>query len=1043
MEIEFNESTDLMNIQIVKSNAFNTLLFKDPLIIGMKENDTIWALKVLIFEKLDLLPSSLLLFSIQGTNDPSKALKDDDRISDCYLYDNSVIYIGQQERKVSKKKSKWKGYFSKKKLLPETSFSFAIGRGLRRGVIGQEASFKIYALDKSLALLQTESSSYSFECLFEIFDDMGMHFVETNLKMEYVKSERYMNCVYTPTTNGNYYLHIKLKLKGSKDVSISGSPFQLTVIDADNRVEVDLKEYCSKPDWNEEVSQILLNFSLEPKNHRRIFEEIGFENVVKMCDYSDITILRNMAEVFTNLIDLDQNKVKMIKEGGTVFLSTLVKLVKDITIGEYNELENFLARGLAYLCEQPCMMEDILPTFGTEIFVHLLFRSPDCQQSSARSLALLSSSEKLRTMLFNASIPQILLDQLKTKDIFIKRSLVKTLANLSNEERELRKFLLPIHFEMFFEMAVVNDTHINANATEILANISSDPQQIPKIVAYLPKILEILNYTQIRFDWESSFFSVVPENEKLENFEEQTSEINYHFVRILSNILTLSTDKELVVQLLSNIEILKCLIEFARSHHTPTKKKACKALSVFCQQNSTIMYIINEAKGISPILTVLSSNVLTEEGLRTAVKAISENIENGKSIITLIPEEGQDVLISLLECGVPSVERGAAVCLSAAVKNEQYKARIVSLGGYPFLSRLMQLVKEKKIEVQRSVDPGELQILEKIGEGVSGVVSKCIFNGQVCAVKKFNEENIAFDEEEFNSELAIMSILRHPNVCNSVGGCTKKGSLFIISLWYKRGSLADCLGLTSWAKNLKINLDLSTSINILLDSAEGMRYLHSLNIIHRDLKAGNLLITDDMHVCVTDFGVSRLNRTEMSKAAGTPMYMSPEILNGGRYDPSADVYAYAFVIWELFNGKLPYDDLTPWQITQGVTEKDLRPPLSECIPFKDLVSSCWDKDIKKRPTFDNICIYLIKMKEIIQESGPDSIPEAAKEHVNLLTQVISKRKKTFVQTRNFARNNENEIDLFMNLKITERKNSSPKSRNRGSSSSNEKTIDKN
>ena len=114
------------------------------------------------------------------------------------------------------------------------------------------------------------------------------------------------------------------------------------------------------------------------------------------------------------------------------------------------------------------------------------------------------------------------------------------------------------------------------------------------------------------------------------------------------------------------------------------------------------------------------------------------------------------MLISLLECGVPSVERGAAIILGAAVKNEQYKSRIVSLGGYTFLSRLMQLVKEHKIEVQRSVDPGEIQLLEKVGEGVSGVVSKCIFQGQVCAVKKFNEENIAFDEEEFDSELAIM-----------------------------------------------------------------------------------------------------------------------------------------------------------------------------------------------------------------------------------------------------------------------------------------------
>ena len=109
----------------------------------------------------------------------------------------------------------------------------------------------------------------------------------------------------------------------------------------------------------------------------------------------------------------------------------------------------------------------------------------------------------------------------------------------------------------------------------------------------------------------------------------------------------------------------------------------------------------------------------------------------------------------------------------------------------------------------------------KIGEGVSGVVSKCIYMGVSYAVKKFNEDNIAFDEEEFKSELAMMSVLRHPNIVHSVGGCTQKGNLFIIAKLYRRGSLADCLGLTSSAKNLKIPIDIPTSIGMLIDAAQG------------------------------------------------------------------------------------------------------------------------------------------------------------------------------------------------------------------------------
>ena len=81
----------------------------------------------------------------------------------------------------------------------------------------------------------------------------------------------------------------------------------------------------------------------------------------------------------------------------------------------------------------------------------------------------------------------------------------------------------------------------------------------------------------------------------------------------------------------------------------------------------------------------------------------------------MLPDEGQDCLIALLKTSTdPEVVSSAAMVLAAAVKNEQYKARIVSLGGFPFLKKLMELVKEGKTEVQRGVDPGELHILEKV-----------------------------------------------------------------------------------------------------------------------------------------------------------------------------------------------------------------------------------------------------------------------------------------------------------------------------------------
>ena len=283
------------------------------------------------------------------------------------------------------------------------------------------------------------------------------------------------------------------------------------------------------------------DFFFLAKNHRRIFEEIGFENVVKMCKYKETQVLKNMANVFLNLIQLDQNKVKMIKDGGILFLSTLVNLVKDSTLGEFPELENFLSRGIAYLCEQPHTIDEIVPKFGTEIFIYLLSRSMECQQSAARSLAFLSSDEKIVQILMKSDITSSLLDFItKTKDIFVKRSIIMTLANLSNS-KEFEKSITPPLLELFVDMALITDTQINVHAAHIIANISSNKEQLPKIKVHLFKILELSNFTQIRYDWESSFLSLVPQNELVETISDQTSEINFYFIKILANFITLSS----------------------------------------------------------------------------------------------------------------------------------------------------------------------------------------------------------------------------------------------------------------------------------------------------------------------------------------------------------------------------------------------------------------------------------------------------------------------------------------------------------------------
>jgi serine/threonine protein kinase len=138
-----------------------------------------------------------------------------------------------------------------------------------------------------------------------------------------------------------------------------------------------------------------------------------------------------------------------------------------------------------------------------------------------------------------------------------------------------------------------------------------------------------------------------------------------------------------------------------------------------------------------------------------------------------------------------------------------------------------------------------------------------------------------------------------------------------------------------------------------------------------------------MVCCVTDFGVSKMMTQEMTKAAGTPMYMSPEILNGGAYAYSADMYSFAFIVWEIFARKLPYGDMIPWEITKKVCDDDMRPePLMD--PMDMVTSRCWDKDPQKRPTFLAMLDYLRRVQAALRNGGETAFREPLREHLSVL-----------------------------------------------------------
>lgn len=224
----------------------------------------------------------------------------------------------------------------------------------------------------------------------------------------------------------------------------------------------------------------------------------------------------------------------------------------------------------------------------------------------------------------------------------------------------------------------------------------------------------------------------------------------------------------------------------------------------------------------------------------------------------------------------------------------------------------------------------------------------------------------------FKQEVAIMRMVRHKNVVQFIGACSHWPRLFIVTELMARGSVRDVLDQRG------CGLPLPVALKILRDAARGLDFLHRRGIVHRDLKAANLLVDENDVVKLCDFGVARLlpskqsqqqqlvgestakTRPDMTAETGTYRWMAPEVMEHQPYDHRADIFSFGVTIWEVITGDLPYSGLTPLQAAIGVLQRNLRPTLPPNLPSRvsSLLTRCWAADPNARPDFTEILSVL-------------------------------------------------------------------------------------
>jgi len=276
------------------------------------------------------------------------------------------------------------------------------------------------------------------------------------------------------------------------------------------------------------------------------------------------------------------------------------------------------------------------------------------------------------------------------------------------------------------------------------------------------------------------------------------------------------------------------------------------------------------------------------------------------------------------------------------------------------LEQLTQRFEDKQqLEHGTLFESGDIKCYEMIGRGSYAEVYRATWKSINIAVKKMkadlNEREVKF----FLEEAKMMSGFNHPNVVRFVGACMTKPDLFIVTELLPRGSLFTLIHLK------RVKLGKSKKLFIAQGIAAGLNYLHNLTpqIIHRDLKSSNILLTDKYESKVSDFGLSRIVDTDISHMTaniGTPYWMAPEIIKMQKYTTKVDVFSYGILLYELYSGELPYRGLAPLVVPNLVAEKALRPTVPKGCPRKmaKLMTMCWDANPDNRPTFAEILEYL-------------------------------------------------------------------------------------
>lgn len=290
---------------------------------------------------------------------------------------------------------------------------------------------------------------------------------------------------------------------------------------------------------------------------------------------------------------------------------------------------------------------------------------------------------------------------------------------------------------------------------------------------------------------------------------------------------------------------------------------------------------------------------------------------------------------------------------------------------------LRLLFKKKQYETQKKevdtfFDKVDISYHKCLGKGAFGEVWNVNFNLKDFSIKQDNVFNrLSFcgkhwamkvvslsrlkedDRDLIRNEKCIWETLSHPNILKLEHFFESKNTMYFVSELMEE----TLLDVHERMHRLGAKPKSITICNFLIPVASAMTYMHSLELIHRDVKSENILLTNQGEtIKLSDFGLSRVVRgKEMTFETGSYRWMAPEMIRHERYDHKCDVFSFAMLMYETITLSVPFSMFSPVEAAFEVARFGRRPIIPPTTKdFEALIEDCWRQDATLRPEFGEI-----------------------------------------------------------------------------------------